>query len=205
MPYKAGLVTYPTTIAGIKRDTELVRAFNEFLRGNKEYDAYFKYVTADARPAVRYQMFFAKNASHKIQMSPKMQQIADLAFGIEEWDNPDYKKVIDFMEQHCSKLLEGKAVPAFFKSKIFVDHHCARLTGYKDPNKAATEAAKKLNLKDKKHVSVVKQIFLEALFGREAKIARLNKELEETRAKGSKGKGKRDVFAEMKAGRMIHA
>ena len=51
MPYKAGLVTYPTNIAGIKRDTELVRAFNEFLRGNKEYDAYFKYVTADARPA----------------------------------------------------------------------------------------------------------------------------------------------------------
>ncbi|WP_335947827.1 MULTISPECIES: hypothetical protein [Salipiger] len=205
MPKTVGLLTYPTTIAGIERDTELVRAFSAYLRGNKEYDAYFKYVTADARPWVRYQMFFAKNASHKIKMSPKMQQIADLASSNEEWDNPDYKKVIDFMEQHCRKLLDGKAVPGFFASKAFADYHCKRITGYADPNKAATEAAKKLNLKNKKHVSVVKQIFLEALFGREAKIARLNKELEETRAKGSKGKGKRDVFAEMKAGRMIHA
>lgn len=205
MPKTVGLLTYPTTIAGIERDTELVRAFSAYLRGNKEYDAYFKYVTADARPSVRYDMFFSTKASHRIKMSPKMEQMAHYAYGMEEWDNADYKKVIDFMMQHCRKTLEAKAVPGFFGSKAFADFHCWRMTGYENPNKAATEAAKRLNLKTKKHVDVVKQIFTEALFGREAKIARLNAELEETKAKGAKGKGKRNVYAEMKAGKMIRA
>lgn len=205
MSKKVGLVTYPTTIAGIAKNHELLRAFDAYSRGSREYSAYLKYVTCDARPQVRYQMFFAKNAPHKIKISPKMQQAADIAFGIEEWNRPDYKNVVDFMKQHCSKILESKAVPGFFSSKAFADFHCMRVTNYDDPNKAATEAAKKLNLKDKKHVVVLKQIFLEALFGKESKIGRLNKELEGTKAKGGKGNAKRDVYAELRAGRMLNA
>ncbi|XDA99874.1 hypothetical protein AB1M95_08230 [Sulfitobacter sp. LCG007] len=102
------------------------------------------------------------------------------------------------------KVIDSKAVPGFFDSKAFVDYHCQRVTGRTNPGQTATDAAKKLNLSDRKHVDVVKQIFLEALFGKESKIDRLNKELEATKAKGSKGSGKRDVFGELKAARMLN-
>ena len=206
MSKKVGLVTYPTSISKIRKDVGIVRAFDMYLRSSSpEYRTFFQYLNASSKARARYEMFFHPDAPSKIRIPPKLQEIADRAHATGDWKDAEYRTVMDFMKQHCKKTLESKAVPGFFSSKAFAEYHCLKVTGSTNPNKAATDAAKKLNLKEKKHVDLVKEIFLEALFGQESKIGRLNKQLEATTAKGSSAKGPRNVYAELKAAKLIRA
>ncbi|QPH52432.1 hypothetical protein [Pontivivens ytuae] len=121
MAYRIEGITYPDRIADILDDRVLLDLLKAETKDTRGVANMLRFLTSPPKPGDAYDLYLGPNASHRIDLSRSIAtQVRDLAEGGEPGQ---WVSLLRTVTTQVERAFDDTHIPAFFKSRRFLDHH----------------------------------------------------------------------------------